>query len=189
MIYLSNIIKKYFGYNSKYWLEDFTVPTEYDNYNLIIDHLYLGNYIAAQDRSFIINKEINLVINCSRNIDFPLFYSNIDYDFKYIRLSLNDSTDIIDQFIMQSSLPKLCKLIDNYCTNGLNVFVHCYAGIQRSATLILCYLIYKDHKNKILKSLDYYNRYLKLKRIVVFRPDPTFVNVINNFYINLIQIQ
>jgi len=181
MFSLINIIKNYF----KYKFEDFIVPSEYDNYNLIIDHLYLGNYLAAQDQDFIIDKKIKLVINCSKNLEYPSFYKHMDHDFKYIRLQLNDSTNRIDQFTMQSSLPELCKLIDDNYTKGLNVFIHCFAGIQRSATVILCYLMYLDSKNKILKSLDYYYYYLKYKRVVVFRPDPTFSNVIINFYNNL----
>ena len=171
--------------NFKNKIEEFIIPSEYDNYNLIIDHLYLGNYLAAKDQRFINNKKINLVINCSKDIEYPSFYKNINHNFEYIRLPLNDSTHRIDQFIMQSNLYKLCRLIDNYYTKKLNVFVHCYAGMQRSATVVICYLIFKDHKNKILKSLDYYYHYLKWKRIVVFKPKPTFVNVIKNFYNNL----
>jgi protein tyrosine/serine phosphatase len=163
--------------------EPFIIPTEEDNYNLIIDGIYLGNYDAANSKSFILDKNINLIINCSRDLKFPDFYNNIPVN--YIRLPLNDSFDEIDQLIMSIAIPKLMKLIHKYLKNNKNVFVHCYAGMQRSATVVICYLMYKDKKEKKSKKLDDYYNFLKSKRTIVFKPDPTFVTVIENYYNSL----
>ena len=65
--------------------EKITNPTTDDNYNEIIPGLYLGNYDAAMSKTFIIDKDINLVINCSNDLDFPDFYKTIHKsNFKYV---------------------------------------------------------------------------------------------------------
>lgn len=166
--------------------EYFSIPNSEDNYNIIIPGLYLGNYDAAISKSFMLNKDINLVINCSHNLKFPIFYDQIDkYDFKYIRIALDDSFDKEDQYIMANCLKKICPIIHDYLNDGLNVYVHCYAGMQRSATIIICYLIYKDFLDNKIHTLQKYYNFIKSKRTVVFKPDPTFVNVIHNYHKNL----
>jgi protein-tyrosine phosphatase len=159
----------------------------YDNYNKIITGLYLGNYTPAYDKKFILEKKIDLVINCSNDIEFPNFYKKSIIlerpNFKYIRIALDDSFNETDQIIMANNLEKICPIIHKYLKNKQNIYIHCYAGMQRSATIVLCYLIYKDYieNNKIL-SLKKYYKFLKRKRIVVFNPDPTFIKVIKKYY-------
>ena len=164
--------------------EKITNPTTDDNYNEIIPGLYLGNYDAAMSKTFLIDKDINFVINCSNDLEFPDFYKTIhNSNFKYIRIPLDDSHRDIDQLVMSISLPKICPIIHDNLLNGYNVYVHCYAGMQRSATVIICYLMYKDYlERKKIKNLLKYYQFLKSKRVIVFRPDPTFENVIKNYH-------
>jgi len=171
--------------------EKITNPTSEDNYNEIIPGLYLGNYDAAMSKTFITDKDINLVVNCSNDLEFPYFYRTIHKsDFKYIRIPLDDSHRDVDQLVMSVSLPKICPIIHDNLLKGLNVYVHCYAGMQRSATVIICYLMYKDFvEKKKLKNLSAYYKFLKYKRIIVFRPDPTFEHVISNYYDKLYRYQ
>lgn len=153
-----------------------------DKFNKIIPGLYLGNYDTATNVSFIVNNNIKLVINCSIDLAFPNFYKEMN-DLYYLRVPVNDSKSKIDQLIMSLSLMKICNIIHKYLINNENVYVHCYAGMQRSATVVFCYLIYRDKitKQKILP-LKYYYDFLKSKRIIVFFPEPTFKEVIQNFY-------
>lgn len=160
-------------------------PTTEDNYNKIIHGLYLGNYEAACSKSFFLNKEIDLVINCSNNLQWPEWYAKFERpNLKYIRIPLDDSFDPTDQDIMKVSLERICPIIYTAINiNQQNVYVHCYAGMQRSATVIICYLMYKDLQEKnIILSLKEYYKFLKEKRIIVFYPDPTFVKVIHTYY-------
>jgi len=164
--------------------EYFSQPSKYDHYNEIIPGLFLGNYIAARSEEFINDNKINLVINCSKDLEFPSFYNKINnHHINYLRIPIDDSRHDMDQLIMELNLEKVCPLIHKYISQRKNVYVHCYAGMQRSATVILCYLIYKDlhENNKINKLKSYYN-FLKSKRVVVFRPDPTFVDVIYKYH-------
>jgi protein-tyrosine phosphatase len=172
-------IKTVYEYMSK--------PSDYDNYNFIIDGLYLGNYDAACSKTFILSKEIDFVVNCSNNLEWPEFYKSFERpNFRYLRIPLDDSFNQIDQEIMASSLKSICPTIYDIINNkNINVFVHCYAGAQRSATVVLCYLIYKDYiENKKILSLKEYYKFLKNKRSIVFHPDPTFVNVIYRYHKN-----
>ena len=171
--------------------ETITKPTSDDNYNKIISGVYLGNYDAACSKSFILDKEIDLVINCSNNLGWPEFYANIErHNFKYIRIPLDDSFDQTDQDIMAVSLERICPVMYTAINNSeQNVYVHCYAGMQRSATVVLCYLIYKDYvENKTIKLLKEYYGFLRKKRVVVFHPDPTFVKVIAKYYKRILSV-
>lgn len=156
-----------------------------NKFNEIIPGLYLGNYDIATSISFIVGNNIKLVVNCSIDLAFPNFYKKIN-DFYYLRVPVNDSKSKIDQLIMSLSLMKICNIIHKYLIGNENVYVHCYAGMQRSATVVLCYLIYRDKitKQKILP-LEHYYKFLKSKRIIVFFPEPTFKEVIEKFHSEL----
>lgn len=158
-----------------------TFINSFDRYNEIIPNLYLGNYEGACDENFIIGKKINLVVNCSVDLEFPDFYKELN-NFDYLRLPLNDTPFSNDQKIMSLGIPKLCILIHKYLSQHKRVYVHCFAGMQRSATIVLCYLMYRDFKSKKLHKLSSYYKFLKSKRSIVFVPIPTFYNVINQFY-------
>jgi protein-tyrosine phosphatase len=110
------------------------------NYNKIIDHLYIGNIVAAQDLSFIKNNNINVIINCSNDIPN---YHVIDNNIEYHRIPIDDSLEEYDINLMSELLPKYVKIINNAISEKKNVLVHCYAGRQRSACLIAAYLIFK----------------------------------------------
>jgi hypothetical protein len=168
----------------KFIYEKLTKSTFENKYNEIIPGLYLGNCDAAADKKFIDNNYINLIINCSNDLEFPDFYKTIyRLDFEYMRISLDDSHKDIDQIIMSINIPKICPIIHNKLLNYHNVFVHCYAGMQRSATIIICYLMYKDFiEKKRIKNLDKYYKFLKSKRAIVFYPNPTFEDIISNYH-------
>jgi len=164
----------------------------YTSYNKISNYLYLGNYNAACDIDFIKNNEICLVINCSKDLKFPEFYNYLNIE--YYRIPINDSNTYDDNKILNDNIDYVINLIDKFRNEKKNVFVHCYAGIQRSAAVILSYIIYRlkiDYDNDIDKdkfkniSYDKLKSFLKNKRPVVFKNGPTFDLLLRNRYLIL----
>jgi len=155
------------------------------SYNRISDYLYLGNYNTARSKDFIINNDIKLVINCSKNLEIPYFYDSNKIN--YFRIPINDLDTIDDNEILDNNLDYVVNLINKYRNNNDNVLVHCYAGMQRSAAVVFVYMLSellnyynnnKDNneiKNKI-KNITYEDLmiYLKNKRNVVFKNGATF---------------
>ena len=113
----------------------------YSSYNKISDYLYLGNYNAAIDYDFIKNNDIKLVINCSKDLKIPDFYNTLNVE--YYRIPINDSNTIDDNKILNDNLDYVINLIDKYRLDKKNVFVHSYAGMQRSPAVILVYMMFK----------------------------------------------
>jgi len=164
----------------------------YCSYDKISDYLYLGNYNAAQDEKFIKEKDIKLVINASKDLKIPEFYNRLGVE--YYRIPINDSNTINDNKILNDNMDYVMNLIDKYRLDKKNVFVHCYAGMQRSAAIILSYMIFKlkqDYNNDIDK--DKYKKityeglvsFLKNKRPVVFKNGATFDLLLRNRYESL----
>lgn len=115
---------------------------ENKNYTEIIPNLFVGNIVAAQDFSFIKKKNIKVIINCSNDIpNYFVLNNNIEYH----RLPVDDSLTEYDINLMSELLPKYVQIIDESLSNNKPVFVHCYAGIQRSTALIAAYLIFKNN--------------------------------------------
>lgn len=146
----------------------------WENANHIIPYLFLGNMQAAYDENFILSNNIKLVVNCTRDIKIPDWYERNGV--AVIRLPLNDSDTQADNQILSDNIEKIVETVNNYRIDRKNVFIHCYAGMQRSATVIAVYL------------MKYYNYrpehaifYIRHKRRVAFNPRPTFSRFINNY--------
>jgi len=139
--------------------------------NEIIPNLWLGSRLAPVNQDIIHDKNIKLIINCTKDIDYY-----VDSNVQTIRLAINDANTDESNRILGESIDNLTFLIDVYLQNNMGVLVHCYAGVQRSATVVLCYLIkYKHLQLQMAKTI------MKDKRSIVFFPYPTFDNFINKY--------
>ena len=172
------------------------------NFNNIAENLYLSNYETAANEHFIKNNNINVVINCSKDLQKPSFYD--EYGIVFYRIPIDDSMNKSDTITFKKHLDDSINLISHSRKKKMNVLVHCFAGIQRSAALVLCYIMfelrsflqinygdyYKSKENHdILKrnvTLDKIILYLKKKRNVVFFRRITFNDMINDYYNSII---
>lgn len=60
------------------------------------------------------------------------------------------------------------KFIEDVNNQGNSVVVNCWAGCGRTGTVIACYMIYKEHKNKIITENNekiYQKKILELRKI------------------------
>jgi hypothetical protein len=96
----------------------------------VIDNLFVG---SADSVSSII--PFSLVVNCTKDMPFP------KYETKCIRVSVDDSPENTNLFIEYIKGHCVLEQIHEALTNKLRVLVYCYAGINRSCSVVVCYLM------------------------------------------------
>ena len=108
-----------------------------DNYNLIVPNLYLGNINSANDVEFLKKNKIEAIINCTKEEPFNSYFD----DKLKLRLYINDSKedDNIEQF--KTDIINTINFIEDAILLNKAVYVHCYWGLMRSATVVAAYLI------------------------------------------------
>ena len=101
----------------------------------ITDKIYLGDYYGADNEKELIKNNIKRVYSCCG----PLSRTYEDKSIKQKRIELEDTdeTNIIKYF------KDAIKFIDE----SDKVFVHCFAGVSRSATLVIAYFMWKEKKS------------------------------------------
>lgn len=99
----------------------------------ILDNIYIGSIGAANNKEELTKLGITHIVTAAGGIkcSFP-------NDFKYHKLDnlLDSPTADIKQFFDETN-----KFIKEAISNLGSVLVHCHAGISRSSTIILAYMI------------------------------------------------
>lgn len=119
----------------------------------ILPHLYLGSGFHASQKAQIQNLGITAILNASSTC--PNHFEN---DLKYKRIPVEDNV----QADMSVWFNEAITFIDDIKQSGGKVLVHCHAGISRSATICLAYLIACNNV-----SLSDAFRYVKHRRSVI----------------------
>ena len=111
----------------------------------IVPHLFLSNWDTSNNIDIIKKYNIRAVITPETRpkpayiLDF---YKKNNIDFMYIFLYDSSDSDIEKYFDTTYSF------INNHISRGENVLVHCWAGVSRSATIVLNYMLKKFYDNK-----------------------------------------
>jgi len=99
----------------------------------IVDNIYLGNAYNASNYIDLEKKDIGLVINITTEI--PNYYPE---QFTYYNITIKDDNNntvlpYLDEFI---------SFVDKYKEENptKSIFIHCYMGSSRSASLVTAYL-------------------------------------------------
>jgi protein-tyrosine phosphatase len=146
-----------------------------DNANQIIPNLWLGNRYSPIDYEHLKKNNIKLIINCTKDLNYY-----VPNSIHIVRLAINDANTEESNRILGEKMTELTFLMDLYLKNNMGVLVHCWAGMQRSATVVICYLLkYKGYK------LDEAKQIMKKERAIVFLPAPTFDDFINSYSNNV----
>ncbi|XP_058507562.1 dual specificity protein phosphatase 13-like [Solea solea] len=113
--------------------------------NQVWPNLYIGNEVAARDKSTLHSLGITHIVNAahgrtSQGFGYyvntgPRFYRDMAVD--YYGVEADDAVD----FILSPFFYPTARYIRAALAMGGRVFVHCLMGVSRSATLVLAFLM------------------------------------------------
>jgi len=136
-----------------------------DNFHKIDENLYLGNCILViNNNDFIKKNNIKAILNCTNEIPFPDNFDKMDT----MRINIEDSREDYNLKKIEEEIIKGVDFINKYTEKNENVYVHCFWGLMRSATVVSLYLMKKYNisfieSNKIVNNIrpyslnNYYN--------------------------------
>jgi protein-tyrosine phosphatase len=118
-----------------------------NNADLIItdngNTIWLGNYHSALDFNFLKNNNINVVINCTKEIPFIYELSDIPLHLETVRIPLYDTPNVEDNKMLYNHLKKTIEFLNlKFFKEHKNILIHCAAGKSRSASVLAAFLFY-----------------------------------------------
>lgn len=149
-----------------------------NNADRIIANIWLGNLTASHDRAFIEKHGIRVIINCTKDLPFADFC--VDMNIKMHRLPVYDRREARELATMEAHIDAMVDILRDCHRRRLPVLVHCFAGAQRSATVVACFL-------KWLKpdtTLDQVIAFMRMRRRAAFWRGATFQTVLERYFGN-----
>lgn len=105
----------------------------------ITPNLWLGNVYASRDKRFFESKGIKAVLNCSSDIP-RMFRSTAEVE--YVRIPIEDDATVEGIDLARQYIPVCVELLHKWlCIEKVPVLVHCWAGRQRSASMVVAFLV------------------------------------------------
>ena len=136
-----------------------------NEYDLILPNLYIGNSTSSENLKFLKENNIKLIINCTKKIQFIN-----NFEAKKIRIPIDDNRVFKNYDIL--NYLEVLDTIQEYRNRNQNILIHCHIGSQRSATIVLLYLI-----KKLKYTYEQGYNLLKVKRPICFFPFNNFNHV------------
>ena len=130
----------------------------------IIHRLWVGNFNSSQDRNFLIGHHVTVIVNCTKDLPFL----DLRGVFKY-RVPVDDNLETTEMESMALWLKHILPIIEAHYQKGRTILVHCMAGQQRSAIVMLCYLCQYHYKNPKMALSN-----MRHRRPIVFTPKMNF---------------
>lgn len=111
----------------------------------IIPSVYVSQLTVAQNKKILKKYGITHIVNLSQH---PNCFPN---SFTYLTIDIPDSIDVdISRHFKHSS-----NFIHDAIKNNGKVLIHCYAGLSRSPTICISYLVQK-HNMTLDEAINYY---------------------------------
>jgi hypothetical protein len=124
---------------------------------IIENRLYLGNYDSAKSKDILNKFSITHILVCGAELDY--IFPN---EFIYKKIDIEDTEE--------QNLENFFEEAVEFINSARNIYIHCYAGVSRSASLTIAYLMnfYKWDYEEAFK-------YLKQKRPAIY-PNERFIS-------------
>ena len=142
-----------------------------DPYNKISSFLYLGSIDSLEHAD-----KFYLIVNCTRHIKVINRQRNFNC-MDSIRIPVDDHPTECATMLKYIESTKVLEKIHECRMASKPVLVHCHAGIQRSATIVACYLM-KYYKITPEEAI----RFIQSKRPIAFYNQANFMDVIQHVY-------
>ncbi|XP_004076735.1 dual specificity protein tyrosine phosphatase CCP1 [Oryzias latipes] len=133
----------------------------------ILPFLFLGNERDAQDLDLLLRLNIGYVVNVTTHL--PLYHINSGLRYKRLPATDNSKQNLRQYF------EEVFEFIEEAYQSGQGVLVHCQAGVSRSATIVIAYLM----KHTLMTMTDAY-KYVRSRRPVV-SPNLNFMGQLLEF--------
>uniref|UniRef100_H2ZEN4 protein-serine/threonine phosphatase n=1 Tax=Ciona savignyi TaxID=51511 RepID=H2ZEN4_CIOSA len=104
--------------------------------NEITPRLFLCGVAALQNQQSVYNKQIQFIINATIDLRCPRWKG-----VEVVRVPVND----VPHAQLSPYFDQVADLIHNKSENGIRCLVHCVAGVSRSSSLCIAYLM-KYHR-------------------------------------------
>ncbi|XP_033756697.1 dual specificity protein phosphatase 1-like [Pecten maximus] len=132
----------------------------------LLAHLYIGNALSAAGKDVLLTHGITAILNVSNNCQ-----NHFDADFRYKNIPVDDNP-LVD---LSTWFTEAISFIDEVKRQGGKTLVHCQAGISRSATICLAYIMQSQ-----CLSLDEAFEFVKSRRSVI-SPNISFLQQLLDF--------
>lgn len=129
--------------------------------------IYLGNFSAAKDLQLLAKLNIFAVLTVAEELDLP--YKN-DSKIGHLKIMASD----IENFDLSKHFQKCFEFINKY-QGSTNILIHCYAGVSRSVTITIAFLM-KFYGMSFKKALSL----VREKRRQIY-PNSGFINQLRAF--------
>eukprot|EP00210_Caulerpa_lentillifera_P009424 g8985.t1 len=107
-----------------------------DTASCVRDRLFIGSFLAEQNKDDLVKNRITHILQIGEGLT-----RSHEGDFVYKTLIMSDTaqTNILMAF------RECIEFIDECLTSGGCLLVHCYAGVSRSPTICIAYLMWKEN--------------------------------------------
>jgi protein tyrosine phosphatase len=125
--------------------------------SIILDNLMLSGEIPTKDKEILKANNVTAILNCSSEL-----LNHFENDFSYLNIKVEDDDRV--------KIHKYFEICHDFINKHEKVLIHCQAGVSRSPTIVISYLM--KHKNYSMKNAF---DLVKNQRSVVF-PNVGFVH-------------